>query len=192
MSIRTPQQQHELEHDHPELTLGACGQCAHEQRRCHRKTRFPDHDTAATRAQDINVDTSWTLRMVTYPCPWCRGYHLTKAKPGTARWKRTEKRRLAWLASRPVLHPLLSMGLPVVESPYVADGTLLLTSTRGGRTVIVGVRPLTDVEYAGQEGRYAVRQGLADVLAWLGEPVGPPPVRSGRGRAMLQQLKQVS
>jgi len=58
----------------------------------------------------------------------------------------------------------------------------------GDLVLFIGTRPLTDVEYAGEEGRYLVRRGLADVLAWLGEDVGPPPEREGRGRRLYDAL----
>jgi hypothetical protein len=83
----------------------------------------------------------------------------------------------------PGLAFLWSMGIH--RSTALQDGVVLKT----GRDFFIGVRPLTDVELAGAEGRYIVRRGLADVLKYIGETVGPPPCRSGRGDAILELLR---
>lgn len=70
------------------------------------------------------------------------------------------------------------LGVPVVPDRYLADGTTLVIDTRptgGARIVLVGTRPLTTLEAAGREARLIVRRGLADVLAWLGQPVENEP-----------------
>lgn len=83
----------------------------------------------------------------------------------------------------PGLSFLWSMG--VHRSTALRDGIVL----KAGREFFIGVRPLTDVELAGAEGRYIVRRGMADVLAYIGETVGSPPRRSGKGDAILELLR---
>lgn len=61
----------------------------------------------------------------------------------------------------------IASGLDVLANPYLADGTVVST----GDTIVIGTCPLTEVELAGREGRRLVREGMADVLAWLGEEV---------------------
>lgn len=82
-------------------------------------------------------------------------------------------------------------GLRVIERTDLADGMILRLDgdvLDTGDLLLVGMRPLTDLEFAREEGRYLVRRGMADVLAWLGETVGPAPQKSGRGRAFLDRL----
>lgn len=79
--------------------MSGCFQCYIERRNCRAKRRWADLETANTEAQERNIATSWLLRLVAYKCPWCDGYHLTKAK-GKARLKRVEGRRRKWLAAQ--------------------------------------------------------------------------------------------
>lgn len=75
--------------------------------------------------------------------------------------------------------------LPVIESPYLPDTEVMLTPG----AVVVGTQPPTDpLVLAGREARLRVRRGLADVLAWLGQPVANEPMAAylrelARGRA---------
>lgn len=82
-------------------------------------------------------------------------------------------------------------GYPIYKTSFLPDGEVMWVDDGTFRStyVFVGTRRLTDVEFAGLEGRYMVRQGMADVLAWLGEEVGPPPLREGRGEAILERLR---
>ncbi|MFC0626160.1 hypothetical protein [Kribbella deserti] len=69
--------------------------------------------------------------------------------------------------------------LPVVESPYLPEGTCYVTRTFSGRAEVLLVGGYLDpVQKAGREARMIVRRGLADVLEWLGEPVELPTVMS--------------
>lgn len=90
---------------------------------------------------------------------------------------------------------VLLYGLPVDTSPYISDGKVIVEFHEGStspKRVHIGTAPLTDLEMAGAEGRYIVRSGMADVLAWLGQEVGPPPSRTGRGEALLEQLRHTT
>lgn len=72
-----------------------------------------------------------------------------------------------------------SLGIPIVLTPYVKDGTAYAINdpTKLGGTVIhLGTMPRTEVELAGHHGRWLVQQGLIDVLEWLGErPISKHP-----------------
>jgi hypothetical protein len=61
--------------------------------------------------------------------------------------------------------PLVS--LAIRPAPMLRDGMVLQTEN----VILIGTRPLTELEAAGREARLAVRRGLADVLEWLGRPV---------------------
>lgn len=76
-------------------------------------------------------------------------------------------------------------GIPVVENPYVPDGTVLIIGKRDA--IVIGMCPRTELELVGYAARHIVRRGLADVLEWLGEEVGPemPPT----GAAILARLR---
>lgn len=60
---------------------------------------------------------------------------------------------------------------PVICCESLRDGTVYADR----RAIIIGTRPLDPIEAAGREGRLIVRRGMADVLAWLGEPVNTEP-----------------
>lgn len=62
-------------------------------------------------------------------------------------------------------------GLDIIEMPYLRDGLVILTPGR----IHLGTRPLTPIEAAGRDARLMVREGLADVLEWLGKPVYTEP-----------------
>lgn len=67
-------------------------------------------------------------------------------------------------------------GIPVTLSTVLVDGQVMAIGTPP-RQFIIGSRPRTDLELAGYAARALVQQGLADVLAWLGErPLPWPPV----------------
>lgn len=67
-------------------------------------------------------------------------------------------------------------GLDVIESPYVPAHSVFL-GTFEHKVFIprATMRPYNDVERAGEWAKRAVRHGLADVLAWLGQDVGRDP-----------------
>ncbi len=90
---------------------------------------------------------------------------------------------------------VLLYGIPVDTSHLISDGRIVVEFHEGStmpKRVHIGTAPLTDVEMAGAEGRYIARTGMADVLAWLGQEVGPPPSRTGRGDALLEQLRHTT
>lgn len=62
----------------------------------------------------------------------------------------------------------------VTTSPYLRAGTAVGLGNPLA-TVVLGTRPWDEIEVAGERARRTVRHGLADVLRWLGEPVGPHP-----------------
>ncbi len=85
---------------------------------------------------------------------------------------------------------MLTGGVAVHLNAALDDGKVLLAADGSGRTALhIGTRPLTEVERARLEGRYLVRRGMADVLAWLGESVGPPPPRPGAGRRLWDLIQ---
>lgn len=81
----------------------------------------------------------------------------------------------------------------VVESKFLPDGTVVMgfdgAKDADSAVFMVGTRPLTDIEYAGATARHQVRTGLADILHWCGQEVGPPPVREGRGRELITRAR---
>jgi hypothetical protein len=89
--------------------------------------------------------------------------------------------------------------IPIIRAPHLPDTTaylstdLLLNNTIGnsGQVLIVGTQPPTDpIELARREARLAVRRGLADVLAWLGQPVVNEPVLA-RLQSMQKPAKPI-
>ena len=85
-------------------------------------------------------------------------------------------------------------GLPVVMCDSLKDGEVIAAIDPAHEVMptmclMIGTRPLTDVEMAGLEGRWIVRRGLADVLAYIGEEIGSPPRRSGRGHELYQAFR---
>lgn len=84
-------------------------------------------------------------------------------------------------------------GVPVHLSPVLPDGQMCLSTDYADpfgpeQTVIwIGTAPLTEVEAAKRDARLAVRRGLADVLAWLHEPVENEPSGVEIWRAMLRK-----
>jgi hypothetical protein len=72
-------------------------------------------------------------------------------------------------------------GIPVHLSPVLPDGQVFMSSDYadpfGNEQSIlwIGSAPLTELAAARREARLAVRRGLADVLAWLGETVENEP-----------------
>lgn len=83
------------------------------------------------------------------------------------------------IAPPDLAHPSLT-SRPVIESPWLRDGVVLVDRT----AVLVGTRPLTDLQAAAREARLLVRRGMADVLVWLGEPVYNEPT----GREILDAI----
>ena len=67
-------------------------------------------------------------------------------------------------------------GIPIVESDAVPQHSLLMDMA-GFRIYAPRTepRPFTDLEREGEWAKRTVRHGMADVLAWLGEDVGPEP-----------------
>ncbi len=58
--------------------------------------------------------------------------------------------------------------IPIRADPNLKDGTVLRFTSPA--MVIIGTMKLSEHR---EEARLIVREGLADVLAWLGEPVEP-------------------
>lgn len=90
------------------------------------------------------------------------------------------------------------LGARVILNPQLKDGTVLWFNEYAGisllgsgatmtQQMVIGTRPLTDLEKAGQEARLAVRRGLADVLDWLGQRVDNTPPTSA---AILAELRR--
>lgn len=71
------------------------------------------------------------------------------------------------------LGPLL--GMPIVESRWVLDGEMYLFTDpgTGRRTLLLGTRPHPPRAQAQRDAVRIVREGLADVLAWLTDPPEP-------------------
>lgn len=80
-------------------------------------------------------------------------------------------------------------GLPIVATEALRDGDVLYVQDPGPPYLLVGTRPLTEVELAGKEARSIVQNGLADVLEWLGEPP-PTPYPPRGGRYLLDTIAQ--
>lgn len=87
-------------------------------------------------------------------------------------------------------------GTPIVMSAALRDGEVVAAFDGSCHTdsplLVVGTRPLTDVEMAGAEARHIVRSGMADVLEWCGETVGRAPTRSGRGAELIARLREAT
>lgn len=72
-------------------------------------------------------------------------------------------------------------GMSIIENPWFPDDQMFLTSDpahTGGAwaVIVVGTMPPDPIKQAGRDARLAVRRGLADVLAWLGEDVVTEPL----------------
>ena len=95
--------------------------------------------------------------------------------------QRTMTRRLAY-AYAPAVTNLL--GWPLIASRNVPEGQALMLSEQ--RTVIVGI-PSRDATIAA----LIVRDGLADVLAWLGQPARPLALQVAAAHYGLDQVDDV-
>lgn len=74
--------------------------------------------------------------------------------------------------------PMMLTGVPVYTSEWVPDGRVLKLD----RGLYIGVSRETDDQH---EARRIVREGLSDVLQWLGEP-------ALTGRQVIDALKEGS
>lgn len=84
---------------------------------------------------------------------------------------------------------LYNQGTPIMYSPSLPDGAMYHVAKP--KAFLIGTSPsLTEIEYAGALGRYIVRRGMADVLAYIGEEVGPPPSRTPKADAILRALRK--
>lgn len=63
-------------------------------------------------------------------------------------------------------------GITVIPSEHVPDGTMYVLNEQA-----LMVKHEDEVAYYGRLARWQVRDGLSDVVAWLGQQVGPKPVR---------------
>lgn len=62
------------------------------------------------------------------------------------------------------------LGVPVMLSEHVRIDRALVLGPEGNPSLLIkGLRPLTPIEQAGVDAVRIVREGMADVLAWLGE-----------------------
>lgn len=76
-------------------------------------------------------------------------------------------------------------GVPVVESKAVPDGMVLVVGRN--EMYVIGTCPRSELDLARHRARWLVRRGLADVLEWLGEDVGPE--HPATGAQILARLR---
>src|SRR4051795_11126380 len=89
---------HHRRHD---LPTEQCIQCGQARARCRAKSRYESRMIAHAEATARNEATEYAHMLTTYPCPWCEGYHLTRAKRRRRKpWKRVERRRRRWLVQQ--------------------------------------------------------------------------------------------
>jgi hypothetical protein len=86
-------------------------------------------------------------------------------------------------------------GIPVHLSTLLPDGEMALSVDYGlygddHAIVWIGCAPLDEHEQAKRDARRTVRRGLADVLAWLGEPVENEPGGVEIWEALLREGKR--
>lgn len=103
-------------------------------------------------------------------------------------WRDRQGNRAAYEAA---VDALRSAPFPIAVqlSPYLRDGKVLVLPTAG---MVIGVMPWSEREVDAERIRRHVRHGLADVLDYLGEPVGPhpdDPVPACGGRELLDTLR---
>jgi hypothetical protein len=67
--------------------------------------------------------------------------------------------------------PTWTPGLDIVTTAGLRDGKVVVI----GSKLFLGTAPLTVKEQAGRDARMIVREGLADVLEWLGQSVYTEP-----------------
>lgn len=81
------------------------------------------------------------------------------------------------------------LGFPIHMAPMLRDGAVVMT--RNG--IFIGVGEWTDEDRNRELARRIVRNGLADVLEWLGEKVGPAvdaPMPAFTGHEVLEQIER--
>lgn len=86
-------------------------------------------------------------------------------------------------------------GVPVVLSRILRDGEVVIGFDLANapsltQVLMIGTRPMTDIEFAGAQARQTVQQALADVLEWCGLKPDPEPRRSGKGRELYERLRE--
>lgn len=91
----------------------------------------------------------------------------------------TDQREIFIPGPPPRLPQSMVAGIPIIENPYLPDDQMIIGSDltiTSGPVIFVGIQPPDPIKQAGRDARLAVRRGLADVLAWLGEDVVTEPL----------------
>ena len=93
----TAERRHRKHRAYPDLAMEDCYRCKRAKAVCNYKQVWNTRELAAVVAEQINVLEQWERPLVVYKCPYCVGFHLTKAKYKNQR-RRAEKRRrkLLW------------------------------------------------------------------------------------------------
>lgn len=78
------------------------------------------------------------------------------------------------------------LGWQITKDPILFDGDVWVSTAT--ESVLIGTHPRDDLNLLAWEARWYVRNGLRDVLEWLGEPVGPR--RPPTGEEVLERLTQ--
>ncbi len=82
--------------------------------------------------------------------------------------------------------------IPVVTSDVIPDGEAWIIGPSGPGAyeyLALGTGPISDSEWCRREALRIVQTGLADVLAWLGEPPWSPPAR---GVEILARIREAA
>jgi hypothetical protein len=88
--------------------------------------------------------------------------------------------------------PTWSPGFDIVQTAGLRDGKVVII----GHRLYLGTAPLSVKEAAGRDARMIVREGLADVLEWLGKPVYTEPTSAEilaefRGHKLADEATQI-
>lgn len=99
---KTPEQYHKKVH-HRSFQMGilfeACWYCQRQIAHCKSKRTYPDVQSAAAVAQEINIAEGWAKPVRPYRCRQCSLYHLATAKLKGDR-KKVERQRRKWLVAQ--------------------------------------------------------------------------------------------
>lgn len=87
-------------------------------------------------------------------------------------------------------------GFDIIETSALPDGRMLLVGVDPlAHAMFLGTGPWTEQDILKEQAQRIVRNGLADVLEWLGQKVGPPvdaPIPLLNHQAIKQGLAEAS
>ena len=90
--MRDPQRLHNKDHPDNGSDMDTCWRCERARITCRSKRAWPLASIATEVADVINERNGWEPPIIVYGCPYCKQYHLSRARTNH-RLKKAERRR---------------------------------------------------------------------------------------------------